>query len=111
MADGGAGGAGNLKFDSKYPMRSAYELAMERLNKTAPSIKLNAAQKQELAELDSAYAAKIAGREIALKDEMARAAGDVEKVGALRQQLAGERQKLQAELEEKKEAVRRAAGR
>jgi len=42
-------------------MKSAYELAMERLNKSAPSVKLTAAQKKELAELDSQYAAKIAG--------------------------------------------------
>lgn len=92
-------------------MKTAYEIAMERLNKTAPASKLTGAQKKDLAELDSKYAAKIAGREIALKQEMAQAAGDVEKAGALRQQLADERKKLQAELEEKKEAVRRAAGR
>ncbi len=90
-------------------MKSAYELAMERLNKTAPTVKLTGAQKSELAELDSRYAAKIAEREIALKEEITRlsAAGDLEKAEALRQQLAGERKKVQAELEEKKEAVRR----
>jgi uncharacterized protein YydD (DUF2326 family) len=92
-------------------MKTAYELAMERLNKTAPAVKLTGAQKKELAELDSKYAAKIAGRELALKDEMVRAAQDFEKADAFRQQLANERKKLQAELEEKKEAVRRAAGR
>jgi hypothetical protein len=91
-------------------MKTAYELAMERLVKTAPAVKLTAAQKKALAELDSKYAATIAGREIALQDEMARAAGDFEKVGALREQLANERKKLQAELEEKKDAVRRPAG-
>ena len=85
-------------------MKTAYELAMERLNKTAPAVKLTGAQKKELAELDSKYAAKIAGREIALKQEMAQAAGDVEKAETLRQQLADERKKLQAELEEKKES-------
>ena len=92
-------------------MKTAYELAMERLNKTAPAAKLTGAQKKELAELDSKYAAKIAGREIALKDEMARVAQDFEKAEALREQLANERKKLQAELEEKKEAVRRKARR
>ena len=92
-------------------MKTAYELAMERLSKTAPAVKFTDAQKRQLAELDSKYAAKIAGREIALKQEIAQAAGDVEKAGALRQQLADERKKLQAELEEKKESVRRAAGR
>jgi len=92
-------------------MKTAYELAMERLNKTAPAVKLTAAQKKELAELDSKYAAKIAGREIALRQEIDLATSDVEKAGTLRQQLTDERKKLQAELEEKKEAVRRAAGR
>lgn len=89
-------------------MKTAYELAMERLNRAAPSAKLNDAQKKEMAELDSQYAAKIAGREIAMKGEMARvaAAGDAEKVELLRQQWADERKKLQAELEEKKDAVR-----
>jgi hypothetical protein len=88
-------------------MKSSYELAMERLNRAAPAAKLTGAQKKELAEIDSQYAAKIAGREIALKDEIAKIADDVEKAEALRQQLADERKKLQAEMEEKKEAVRR----
>ena len=94
-------------------MKSAYELAMERLNKTAPPAKLTGAQKQELAELDSKYAAKIAEREIALKDEMAKmsAGGDFEKAETLRQQLVNERKKIQADLEAKKDDVRRAAGR
>ena len=92
-------------------MKSSYELAMERLNKTAPTVKLTAAQKKELAELDSKYAAKIAGREIALNGEIAKAADDFEKEESLREQLVTERKKLQAELEEKKEDVRRAARR
>jgi uncharacterized protein YydD (DUF2326 family) len=91
-------------------MKTAYELAMERLNQATPTVKLTTAQKRQLAELDSQYAAKIAEREIALKDEIARvsAAADLEKVEALQQQLVNERKKLQAELEEKKERVRQA---
>jgi molybdopterin converting factor small subunit len=91
-------------------MKSAYELAMERLNKTAPTVKLTAAQKKDIAELESQYAAKIAGREIALKDEVTKltAAGDLEKVEATRQHLAHERKKLQSELEDKKEKIRSA---
>jgi hypothetical protein len=88
-------------------MKSAYELAMERLNKTTPTVKLTAAQKKALAELDSQYAAKIAGREIALNGEIAKTANDFESAASLREQLANERRKLQAELEEKKERVRR----
>jgi hypothetical protein len=91
-------------------MKTAYELAMERLNKSAPSKKLTGAQKRELAELDAKYAAKTAEREIALADEInrARAADDGEKVGKLQEQWVAERRKLQSELEEKKEQVRRA---
>jgi len=87
-------------------MKSAYEIAMERLNKNAPATKLTARQKQQLAELDSRYAAKIAEREIALNGEIARTADDVEKEESLREQLVHERKKLQAELEEKKDRVR-----
>jgi molybdopterin converting factor small subunit len=58
--------------------------------------------------LDSKYAAKIAGREIALKDEIAKvaASGDFEKVEALQQQLLKERKSIRAELEGEKERVR-----
>lgn len=87
-------------------MKSAYELAMERLEKSAPTVKLSAVQKKEIAELDSLYAAKIAGRELALNDEIAKMAGDIEKQNSLREQLVNERRKLLAELEEKKERVR-----
>jgi len=87
-------------------MKSSYELAMERLSKTAPTVKLSAAQKKELAELDTKYAALIAAREIALNSEIAKAADDVTKEDSLREQLLNDRKKLQAELEDKKQRVR-----
>jgi hypothetical protein len=89
-------------------MKSSYELAMERLNKSAPVAKLTAAQKQELAELDSRYAAKVAEREIGLKDQINQlsARGEFDKAAELEKQLNLERKTLQAELEEKKEQVR-----
>lgn len=94
-------------------MKSAYELAMERLNKTAPSVKLSAAQKKAIAELESKCKARIAGRELALKDEITAAAegGDFEKAGQLQERLVQERKTLQAELEAKKDEIHRAAGR
>ena len=91
-------------------MKSAYELAMERLNKNAPATKLTAKQKKALADLDSRYAAKIAEREISLNGEIAKADGDFEKVETLRNRLVQERKKLLAELEEKKQSVRDEAG-
>jgi hypothetical protein len=89
-------------------VKSSYELAMERLQKQAPTTKLTAKQKAELAELDSLYAAKIAQRELSLKDEITKAQsnGQDEEADQLRAQLNHDRAKLQAELEEKKELVR-----
>jgi len=87
-------------------MKSSYELAMERLNKTVPTVKLTDAKKKQLAELDSQYSAKIAEREIALGDEITKAADDFEKAEMLRQQLVVERKKIQTELEAKKEHIR-----
>jgi hypothetical protein len=92
-------------------MKSSYELAMERLNKQGPSVKLTDTQKKELAELDTRYAAKIAEREIFLKGELAKAVekGDGEEYQQIEKQLVSERKKFQAELEDKKEAVRNAS--
>jgi hypothetical protein len=92
-------------------MKSAYELAMERLNKAAPTVKITPEKKKQLAELDSKYAAKIAEREIFLKDNLtvAQAKGDYEAVAQLEKQLISERKSIQAELEEKKEKVRQAS--
>ena len=89
-------------------MKTAYELAMERLNQTAPARTLSNEQKKEIAELDSKYAAKIAEREITLRAESTKAQvqGNMDEAVALERQLAEERQKLLAELEEKKEQVR-----
>lgn len=82
---------------------------MERLNKKSPMTKLNAAQKKQLAELDAKYQAKVAEREIGLKNEISQAQikGDWEVAENLEKQLVNERKKIQAELEEKKEQVRR----
>ena len=89
-------------------MKTAYELAMERLNKTSPTTKLTNEQKKKLAELDAEYKAKVADREIFLKGEMAKAAdkGDYEAYAQLEKQLLSDRKSIQAELEEKKEHLR-----
>jgi len=89
-------------------MKSAYELAMERLNKTEPPVKLNDKQKKALAELDSVYAAKIAEREIFLKDQIGKAIEkqDFEAIEQIEKQISSEKKRFQTELEEKKEQVR-----
>lgn len=89
-------------------MKSAYELAMERLSKQSPTVKLSPEQKERLAEIDSRYKAKIAEREIFLQEQFAEAAGkgDFEAVAQIEKQRLSERRSLEAECEEKKEQVR-----
>jgi hypothetical protein len=89
-------------------MKSAYELAMERLNKNSPTVKLTDAQKKELAELDSQCSAKIAERELFLKGEITKVvnSGDYEAMEQLEKQLVSERKSIRADFEEKKEKLR-----
>jgi hypothetical protein len=89
-------------------MKSAYELAMERLEKASPSISLSEEQKKEIAEVDSVYRAKIAEKEVFLKDQICKAhtAGNLDEVQSLEKQLAAEIRRLQEECEAKKEKLR-----
>jgi hypothetical protein len=89
-------------------MKSAYELAMERLEKNAPSVALTAGQKKELADVDSTYKAKIAEKELFLRDEIGKAevAGKFEDVEKLEKQLASEIARLREDCEAKKEKLR-----
>jgi hypothetical protein len=93
-------------------MKSAYELAMERLNKQSPTVKLTAAQKEEIAEAERVTKAKIAELDLARQEDMDKAADqtDIPKMGEIEQHFLAEKQKLETKLEEKKEAIRRAAG-
>jgi hypothetical protein len=89
-------------------MKSAYELAMERLSKASPTLKLTAKQKAEISDLEARYAAKIAERDLLLKPEMAKsqAEGNFEEFEKIEKQLQRDRSRLKEELEAKKEAVR-----
>jgi hypothetical protein len=89
-------------------MKSAYELAMEQLEKGSPSISLSADQKKEIAEIDSVYRAKIAERELFLKDQIRKAqvGGKFDEAELLEKQLAAEIRRLQEDCEAKKEKLR-----
>jgi len=89
-------------------MKSAYELAMERLEKQAPSVKLTESQRSQLAEIDSLYKSRTAEKELLLAGEIQReqAAGKFSEVEKLQQQLASELRRLREECEAKKEKVR-----
>jgi hypothetical protein len=88
-------------------MKSAYELAMERLEKKAPTIKLTETQKAEIAEINSLYGSKIAERETFLQAEIAKAKfqGDLTALNEIQDQLGREVRRLHREWEEKKAAV------
>jgi hypothetical protein len=89
-------------------MKSAYELAMERLQKSQPSVVLTEEQKRQLAEIESTFKARIAEKELLLKSEIEKAqnAGKFEEVEALEKQLAIEIRRLQENCETKKEKLR-----
>jgi len=93
-------------------MKSAYELAMERLEKKAPTVTLTDEQKQQIAEIDSSFKARIAERELFLKDQIAKAqgAGNWEEVESLQRQLSIEVRRLQEQAEAKKEKLRESFG-
>jgi len=98
--------------DNFETMKSAYELAMERLAKSDPDAgrPLTAQQKDRLAEIDRVYQGKLAEREIFLKKQLNDAFADqkAEEVQKIKQQIVSERARLEEEREEEKERVRRA---
>jgi hypothetical protein len=89
-------------------MKSAYELAMERLEKKAPSVALTDEQKQQIAEIDSTFKARIAERELFLKGEIskAHAADNLEEAETLQKQLTIDIRRFQEDAEAKKEKLR-----
>lgn len=91
-------------------MKSAYELAMERLSKSDPQSpkKLTDVQRSSLAEVDRVFTGKIAEREIFLKQQLEKAlAGrDADEVDKIRKQIASERARLEEEREAEKDRVR-----
>ena len=92
-------------------IKSAYDLAMEKLAAKLPPTgrKLTREQKVKLARLNSVYTAKIAERELELKPKIAEALAkaDAEAAQKLEDTLRSEIAKLRNRLEAEKEAVRR----
>jgi len=92
------------------PMKSSYELAMERLAKADPKSTqpLNAGQKARLAEIDRVYQGKLAEREIFLKQRLDQALADqkAEDADKIRKELVSEKARLEEEREAEKDRVR-----
>ena len=92
-------------------MKSAYELAMDRLAKSDPDAAkpLTAEKKSRLAEIDRVFKGKLAEREIFLKKQLddAWSAQNAEEVDKIKKQLVSERARLDEEREAEKDQVRR----
>lgn len=89
-------------------MKSAYELAMERLEQQSPSARLTPAQKTQIAEIESLAQAKVAEKELFLREQIAKAmaSGDAASMQQLEQQLAREIRRIHTDAEDRKSAVR-----
>ncbi|MGA7392958.1 MAG: hypothetical protein WBL40_11015 [Terrimicrobiaceae bacterium] len=91
-------------------MKSAFELAMSRLEKESPTQKLTDDQKRRLGEVDDEITAKIAEKKVFLEGEIAKSAGDPATEEQLRKQLALEISRLEEKREDKKRRIRESAG-
>ena len=96
-------------------LKSAYELAMEKLNRkdkkspsesTAPE-KLTARQKKAIARIRGEVQAKLAEREILFKSERRAAGGDPEKLEKIEEAYRRDREHLLSRQDERIREVRR----
>jgi hypothetical protein len=94
-------------------MKTAYELAMEKLRQKdaergESATRLTESQKQEIAEIRKVCGARRAEREILHKSELrkARARGDAEALARMEEDYRRELQKMDEDLEAKVAAVR-----
>ncbi len=89
-------------------MKSAYELAMERLEAEEPSVKLTEDQLKELREIDSVYESRIAEKQVLFGKQIndARAAGDPYQAQELSAELNREIARLKEEAVQRKEKIR-----
>ena len=89
-------------------MKSAYELAMERLAKESPQESITDQQKQDIAEIGKKYSSKIAEREVFLKSKIQEAisTGEFEEAQQLEEELSREIRSLKSSSESEKNTVR-----
>lgn len=89
-------------------MKSAYELAMERLAAAEPAVQLTGDQKRRIAEAGAKCKADIAAKELLLRGEMdkARAAGESDQIAQLQRQLADEIRRFEERRDREKDAIR-----
>ena len=85
-------------------MKTAYELAMERLEKASPTRKLTDEQKAQIADIDKMYDAKIAELKLSFESRM-RTAQTKEEWDGMQADLVGKIAGLEEQREKEKEKV------
>lgn len=89
-------------------MKSAFELAMERLGGGLQEF--TDEQKEQLADVDRVYDAKAAQARLNTDQRRAEAAGDLEKIGQVNDDLATEIASIESKREREKERLRKEFG-
>ena len=89
-------------------MKSAYELAMERLEKESPQESLTEEKKELISEIEKKYSAKIAEREVFLRSkiEESLSEGQIQDAQQIDDELNRELKSLRMRCESEKEIVR-----
>ena len=88
-------------------MKSAYELAMERLEKEAPQESLTEEKKELISEIEKKYSAKIAEREVFLRSkiEESLSEGQIQDAPQIEGELSRELKSLRMRCESEKEEL------
>ncbi|MBU3664469.1 MAG: DotU family type IV/VI secretion system protein [Chthoniobacterales bacterium] len=86
-------------------MKSAYEIAMSRLESAAPTVVLSEQQKERIAEIEAKCKADIAAKELLLQGEIAKASSP-EDIAQIRRQLADEIRRFEEKRDNEKQRVR-----
>tara|TARA_B100000686_G_C16739145_1_gene945504 strand:- start:1241 stop:1516 length:276 start_codon:yes stop_codon:yes gene_type:complete len=89
-------------------MKSAYELAMERLEKESPQESLTEEKKELISEIEKKYSAKIAEREVFLRSkiEESLSEGQIQDAQQIEDELSRELKSLRMRCESEKEEIR-----
>ena len=89
-------------------MKSAYELAMERLEKESPQESLTEEKKELISEIEKKYSAKIAEREVFLRSkiEESLSKGQIQDAQEIEDELNRELKSLRMRCESEKEKGR-----
>jgi hypothetical protein len=85
-------------------VKSAYELAMARIEKVVPAVTLTEEQKSAITAINIRMDAAIAEKKILLESELSKAAPHEQE--AIRHQLASELRRIEEKREHEKEKVR-----